>query len=847
VSAPAAPGHRSYDSERHEISDAPDLARLEATWSDGRGLWASVTSVDHVRIGRRYILTAFAFFLLAGLVALLMRLQLARAESGLIGPDLYNQLFTLHGSTMMFLFAVPIMQGFGVYLVPLMVGARNVAFPRLNAWSYFVFLFGGLLLFGGFLRGMGPDAGWFSYVPLSGPEYSPGKRVDIWAQMITFTELSALGVAVNLIVTIFKHRGPGMSLDRLPLFTWASLVTSFMVIFAMPAVMVGSSLLALDRLVGTHFFNTAEGGDALLWQHMFWFFGHPEVYIIFLPALGMVSAIVVAATRRAIFGYRAMVLSLVATAFMGFGLWVHHMFTTGLPGLGEGFFTAASMMIALPSGAQIFCWIATLWLGRPRLTAPLCFVLGFIAIFVLGGLTGVMLASVPLDLQVHDTYFVVAHFHYVLIGGAVFPLFGGLHHWFPKFTGRILDERLAYATFALMFIGFNLTFFPMHLLGLEGMPRRVYTYLPGMGYSGMNVLATVGAFILGLGVLAFVVNALWSSRRGRRVENPWHADSLEWATMSPPPAYKFAEVPVVDSRYPLWAQPGPLPIRLRDDRRAALVTTLVDANVDHTTELPGPSPWPAVAALATAALIVACIFTPWGLPVGGALLAIPLIAWFWPHPPHKPLLQRGRGDQPGEGGGEDDTDQEANDLSWGSREPLFWGVSLLIVIETGGLALLLASYFYLSGNEPSWPPPGVRFPPLWPGALGTAVLLMTAATQHVINRAARIGDLRGMRRWLVLSTAIAVVFVAFRFAEFHQLPFYWDSHAYGSIVWVIIGYHTLHALTGVVENLMLIALLFQGPVERKHALDVQLSGLYWYFMVAAWLPCFASIYLGRYV
>jgi cytochrome c oxidase subunit 1 len=320
MTARALPGHRSLEDDEQEVDAPPDPAQLRQTWDDGHGLLAALASVDHVRIGRRYILTAFGFFLLAGLVALVMRLQLAHAESGLVGPDLYNQLFTLHGTTMMFLFAVPIMQGFGVYLVPLMVGARNVAFPRLNAYSYYVYVLGGLLLVFGFVRGMGPDAGWFSYVPLAGPEFSPGKRADIWAQLITFTELSSLAVAINLIVTILKHRAPGMSLDRLPLFVWASFVTSLMVIFAMPAVMVSSSLLALDRLVGTHFFNPSEGGDPLLWQHLFWFFGHPEVYIIFLPALGMVSSIVTASTRRAIFGYRVMVLSLVATAFLGFGL-----------------------------------------------------------------------------------------------------------------------------------------------------------------------------------------------------------------------------------------------------------------------------------------------------------------------------------------------------------------------------------------------------------------------------------------------------------------------------------------------------------------------------------------------
>jgi cytochrome c oxidase subunit I+III len=837
MTASASPGHRALEGEGHEVSHGPDFPELEHTWSDGSGLLASLASVDHARIGMRYILTAGAFFLLAGLAALVMRLQLVHAENTLVGPDMYNQLFTLHGTSMMFLFAVPIMQGFGVYLVPLMVGARNVAFPRLNAYSYYVYLLGGLLLLAGFVRGMGPDAGWFSYVPLAGPEFSPGKRADIWAQLITFTELSGLAVAVNLIVTIFKHRAPGMTLDRMPLFVWSSLVTSFMVIFAMPSVMVGSSLLALDRLVGTHFFNVAEGGDALLWQHLFWFFGHPEVYIIFLPGLGMVSSIVIANTQRTIFGYRVMVLALVATAFMGFGLWVHHMFATGLPALGEGFFTAASMMIALPSGAQIFCWIATLWAGRPRFTVPLCFVVGFLAIFVLGGLTGVMLASVPLNLQVHDTFFVVAHFHYVLIGGAVFPLFGALHHWFPKFTGRQPSEHLGIATFVSMFVGFNVTFFPMHWLGLAGMPRRVYTYLPNLGYDAYNGWATAGAFLLGFGVLLFLINVVWSLRHGQKVANPWGADSLEWATASPPPSYKFAELPRVSSRHPLWTDRRE-PMRVRYDRRVSLVTTLVDAEVDHTMELPGPTIWPLCAALATAAMIVACLFTPWGLPVGGVVLAIPLIAWFWPHPPHKPLLEHDKGDS--------DT-EDPPDLSWGSREPMFWGVALLIAIESTGLMLLLGAYFYLRGNEAGWPPPGVREPPLWAAAWGTLLLVGSAVAQHRVNHAAHEGSVRRMRRWLVACTLLALGFLWLRWMEFRLLPFYWDSHAYGSVIWVIVGYHTLHAVSGIVENFMLIALLYRGPVERKHALDVQLSGLYWYFMVAEWLLCFAVLYLRRFV
>ncbi len=419
---------------------AEERVALDRTWSRPAGLYGRLCAADHKTIGIRYLVTAFGFFMLAGLLAAAMRLQLSRPENAVLGPDAYNQAFTTHGTIMMFLFAVPIMQGLGVYLVPLMVGTREIAFPRLNAFSYWVYLFGGLMLIVAFALDIGPDAGWFAYVPLSGPEYSPGKRTDFWAQMITFTELASLAVAVQLITTIFKQRAPGMSLNRMPVFVWAQLVTSFMVVFAMPSVMAASSFLIMDRLVSTHFFNPAEGGDALLWQHLFWFFGHPEVYIIFIPATGVVSELIPAFARRPIFGYPAVVLSLVATSFLGFGLWVHHMFATGIAQLGASFFTGASMMIAIPSGVQIFCWIATLWDGRPVFRTPLLFVIGFIVIFVLGGLTGVMLASVPLDLQVHDTYFVVAHFHYVLLGGAVFPLFAGFYYWFPKVTGRMLSE-----------------------------------------------------------------------------------------------------------------------------------------------------------------------------------------------------------------------------------------------------------------------------------------------------------------------------------------------------------------------------------------------------------------------
>jgi cytochrome c oxidase subunit I+III len=618
------------------------LQALERTWRSPRGLLGWFTDVGYASIGKRFVVTAFIFFLLGGVEALAMRLQLASPNSKLIGPDLYNQIFTVHGSTMMFLFAVPIMGGIGICLVPPMIGSRNVCFPRLNAFSYYLYLIGGGLLYVSFAFNSGPDTGWFSYVPLSGPEFAPGKRVDVWAQMITFTEVSSLGVAVNLIATILKQRAPGMSLSRIPLFCWAMLVMSFMVVFAMPAVMLASTCLALDRLVGTQFFNPAEGGDVLLWQHLFWFFGHPEVYIIFIPALGMVSAIVTTFSRREIFGYLAMVLSLVATAFIGFGLWVHHMFATGLPQIGQSFFTAAGMMIAIPSGVQIFCWIATLFGGRLVLRTPLWFVLGFIAIFVIGGLTGLMLASVPLDLQLHDTYFVVAHLHYVLIGGAVFPLFGALYYWFPKMTGRLLHERAGKWNFGLMFAGFNLTFFPMHILGLNGMPRRVYTYLLESGFGRLSLLAGIGALVLGAGILVFICNVVWSLRHGALSgADPWRADSLEWSAPSPLPSYTFDYLPTVRSRSPLWqrGEDDPVVIGVSLDKPEVLITTLVDASPDHRLVLPGRSLSPFMLALAVGMTVIACIFNPWGLVFGAPPCAAALIAWFWPTGHHRRMEQ----------------------------------------------------------------------------------------------------------------------------------------------------------------------------------------------------------------
>ena len=613
-----------------------DLPQLEQTWADPHGVGGWFTHVDHKSIGRRYLVTAFGFFLMGGVLAAVMRLQLSRPDNTLVGPDLYNQIFTTHGTTMMFLFAVPVMQGLGIYFVPLMIGARSIAFPRLVAFSYWMLLFGGIFLYVSFLLGAGPDVGWFSYPPLAESLYTPSKRADVWAQLITFTEVGSLAVAVSLITTTFKLRAPGMTLNRIPIFVWAQVVTSFMVLFAMPAVMLASTALILDRLVGTHFFDVEHAGDALLWQHMFWFFGHPEVYIIFIPGTGIVSTIITAFSRRRMFGYLAVVLSLVSTAFMGFGLWVHHMFATGLPQLGESFFTAASIIIAVPTGTQIFCWIATIWSGRLTVRIPMLWILGFFTIFVVGGLTGVMLAAVPLNTQVHDTFFVVAHFHYVLIGGAVFPLFAAFYYWYPKITGRLLSERLGAWVFGLFFVGFNLTFFPMHILGLHGMPRRIYTYPAAMGWGRLNLLASLGAAAMACGVLIFLVDAVRALAAGvAATDNPWHAGTLEWATSSPPPNSNFPEPPTVAGREPLWENPAdqPIVVGLRADAREVLVTHVLDAEPDHRLRFPEPSIWPFLTAISATILFIWSIFTPWGVVYGAIPVFVTMVGWFWPKSP----------------------------------------------------------------------------------------------------------------------------------------------------------------------------------------------------------------------
>lgn len=623
----------------HDRQKAEILSKI---WEEPPGFFGWFKRIHHTTIGKRYIITAFAFFLLAGLLAGAMRLQLAFPEAHFLSTDQYSQVFSMHGTTMMFLFAVPMMfEALSVYLVPLMVGTRNIAFPRLNAYSYYLYLFGGLMFYVAFFCNTGADRGWFAYVPLSGPDYAPGKRVDFWAQMITFTEISALAVAVEVIVTVFRMRAPGMSLNRIPIFVWGEVVTAFMVIFAMPSVMLSSTMLLLDRTCGMQFFNPAVGGDVLLYQHLFWWFGHPEVYIIFIPGTAIVSTILSTFTRRHVYGYLVLVVSLIAIGFLSFGLWVHHMFATGIPQISESFFTAASMMIAIPSGAQIFCWLATLATGKIVLKTPLWWVLGFFFVFVLGGMTGIFVASVPVDLQLHDTYFVVAHFHYVLIGGAVFPLFGAFAYWFPKITGRMLNETLGQISFWLFFIGFNITFFPMHLVGIRGMPRRVYTYPANLGWTALNQVESLGYVLLFVSVSIFLWNVLHSLRRGIVADdNPWKAGTLEWATSSPPAPYNFLYLPTVSGREALWdAIPEqPIVIGLDEDAREYLTTRTIDAEPEGRDEFPAPSSWPFWAAVVTSALFIGSVFTPWAVTIGSIPLALTLIGWFWPK--KQPAMRR---------------------------------------------------------------------------------------------------------------------------------------------------------------------------------------------------------------
>jgi cytochrome c oxidase subunit 1/cytochrome c oxidase subunit I+III len=616
-------------------------AELDELWEEKPGLVGFLTTVNHKRIGRRYLVTAAFFFLLAGINALVMRAQLAVPDNHLVSANEYNQLFTLHGTAMIFFFATPMNSGFGNYVLPLMIGTRDMAFPRVNALSYWIFLFSGLFMFSSLPLGMAPDGGWFAYVPLT-REYLPGLNLDFYTLGLLFLAASTTIGSINFIVTALKMRAPGMSLNRVPVFVWGVITQSFMLVFALPPLDTANVMLFMDRRFGTHFFDTSHGGDAVLWQHLFWLFGHPDVYIIVLPAMGIVSSVIPVFSRRPIAAYPLVVLATVATGIISFGVWVHHMFAVGLSTTSLSFFAAATLTISLPAGIQMFAWLGTMWQGRIWITTPMLYAVGFIITFVLGGVTGVMFAVVPFDQQVTDSYFVVAHFHYVLFGGAVMPLLAGLFYWWPKMTGRMTSSRGGVVSFALVFVGMNLTFFPMHLAGLEGMPRRIYSYPGGLGWDVWNLLSSIGAFVLGLGFLVTLFVLVQSLFHGERApDDPWGANTLEWATGSPPKEYNFAVLPTVHSLNPLWDGQtlASMEEHADDDLRTlvqehqTLRTSELDARLERVMAMPEETVTPLLVALSLTLTVVFLLVGVYvGAYVGAVLLGLSVLRWTWNRP-----------------------------------------------------------------------------------------------------------------------------------------------------------------------------------------------------------------------
>ncbi len=616
--------------------------RLTRLWETPHTLYGWFSTVDHKQIGKRYLVTAMAFLIVGGLEALVMRLQLARANQNLLTPEMYDQIFTMHGLTMIFWYASPILSGFAVYFVPLLIGARDMAFPRLNAFTYWSYLFSGLLLYGSALIGQSPHGGWFAYVPFTDSTYSPGLGMDFYALALLFLTISTEGGAINFIVTIFRLRAPGMTISKMPLFLYSTLTISCAIVLALPSLTVGCVFLELQRQWGFHFFDVAHGGAPLLWQQLFWIFGHPWVYVVFLPATGMISMLLPVFSRRPIVGYPYVALSTVLTGLVGFGVWVHHMFAVGMSQMGMSFFSAASMTISIFSAVQVFAWLATVWTGRVVPTASFKFAMGFIALLVIGGLNGIVTAVIPVDWQVHDTYFVVSHLHYVLVGANVFPVFAGFYYWLPKMSGRLMNERLGTWSFWLMFVGINVTFFPMHVLGIEGMTRRIYTFSSGLGWDSMNQLATIGSFILSVGILLSIIN-FFSSLRGGKLAggNPWNADTLEWSTESPPAVYGSIHIPTVVSRHPLWddydEEEDPNDSRVLDQTRLTLSSTALDAEPVSLAYMPEDSLWPFFFNLGMTVFFVALIVKWLWLALAGVIAMLVFNAiWLWPKPLKRP-------------------------------------------------------------------------------------------------------------------------------------------------------------------------------------------------------------------
>lgn len=610
--------------------------RLTELWETPKTLHGWFATVDHKELGIRYIVTALIFLVVGGIEALIIRIQLAQPNLSVLSPEAYNQIFTMHGVTMIFWYASPILSGFAIFLIPLMIGARDMAFPRLNAFTYWTFLLSGIFLYISPLFRQSPHAGWFAYVPYTLAAYSPGVGMDFYALSLIFLTISTTGAAINFIVTILRLRCPGMAISRMPLFLYSTLTASLDVVFALPALSAACIFLELDRHWGTHFYTVSGGGSTFLWQQLFWFFGHPWVYVVFLPATGMISLIIPVFSRRPIVGYAYVAVATVLTGVVGFGVWLHHMFTVGMSDIAMSIFSAGSMTISLFTTIQVFAWLATIWKGRPVATASMHYAVATVILLVIGGLSGVFTGVIPADWQIHNTYYVVAHIHYVLIGANLFPVFGALYYWLPKMTGRMMSERLGKVSFWVMFIGFNVGFFPMHILGLMGMPRRIFTYAAGLGFGGWNMTVTVGSFVLGVGILLTFINVFASLRSGAVAgPNPWNADGLEWLTDSPPKPFAFAHIPVVSSRHPLWDDTekvcDPDNDRVLDQGRLTVTSSWLDAEPVGIATIPEDSLAPLIMSLFMFGFFLAVAFrSMWTVLAMLILMFFTGCVWMWP-------------------------------------------------------------------------------------------------------------------------------------------------------------------------------------------------------------------------
>lgn len=809
-----------------------ELELLEHVWATPRG-WRVLSAVNNTVIGVLYIGAAFMFFLVAGVLALLMRTQLAVGDNDFLSQDLYNQMFTVHGTTMMFLFAVPAVEALGVMLLPQMLAARDLPFPRLSAFAIWAYVVGGSVFVTTILYDLAPAGGWFMYPPLTLKEFSPGDNADFWLLGIGFIEISAIAGAIEIVVGTLRTRPPGMTLSRMPIFAWSMLIFAAMIMFAFPAVILATMMLEIERSFGWPFFTAALGGDALLWQHLFWFFGHPEVYIIFLPAAGLVSMMVPTFAQTPLVGYRLIVVALIATGFFSFGLWVHHMFATGIPAMSLAFFSAASMAVAIPSGIQIFSWIATMAAGRERfrINTPSLFILGFVFIFTVGGLTGVMVAMAPFDWQVHDTYFVVAHLHYVLIGGMVFPLFATFYYWMPMVSKHMLSERAGRWVFWLMFIGFNVTFFPMHFTGMAGMPRRVWTYPSSLGWDTLNMISTVGAYMLAAGVLLFVIDLVRSFRMGDGPENPWGAGTLEFL---PQDVYSTRSIPLVTSRYPLWEQPG-LADQVREGRhflpnaptggRETIVTSAIEAKPQYIIQMPGPGWSPLLAAVFTAAFfLLLTIKLVWVALACAALAVAFCLYWTW-------------GLDTGPAKGE-------VDIGGGIRLPTYmagpqshsWWAMVVLMCVAGSLYLAYVfSYLFIWTVSPEvWAPLGSpALPPVWAPGVSAALLVAGSAMMIVARRA--LPEPGGFRLSVIALVALAVVAMSvalgIEIAAHYETGLLPTQNSYGAMVYMNAVIFGQLALTLLIMGGFTIARHLTGRLDRERRVTFENTALLYHYTV----------------